>query len=108
MEATRRRAYGWSELEIFHPMGRQVPSLNKDERNHKRHKRHMSLGYLCFLWFLLSAPGFAQSDKATPRTDQNSLTAHTQLVEKAKSGRIDIYFEGDSITRRWGATDYPE
>jgi lysophospholipase L1-like esterase len=30
------------------------------------------------------------------------------LLEKAKSGRIDVYFEGDSITRRWGATDYPE
>jgi lysophospholipase L1-like esterase len=43
-----------------------------------------------------------------PRTDANSITAHAQLLEKAKQGRIDIYFEGDSITRRWGATDYPE
>lgn len=51
---------------------------------------------------------FAQSDRAAPRGDQNSLTAHTQLLEKAKAGGIDIYFEGDSITRRWGATDYPE
>jgi lysophospholipase L1-like esterase len=30
------------------------------------------------------------------------------LLEKAAKGGIDIYFEGDSITRRWGATDYPE
>jgi lysophospholipase L1-like esterase len=30
------------------------------------------------------------------------------LLEKARKGTIDIYFEGDSITRRWGATDYPE
>ncbi|HVH73204.1 MAG TPA: GDSL-type esterase/lipase family protein, partial [Candidatus Dormibacteraeota bacterium] len=29
-------------------------------------------------------------------------------LDKAKKGRIDIYFEGDSITRRWGATDYPD
>ena len=36
------------------------------------------------------------------------MTAHEQLLEKAKQGGIDIYFEGDSITRRWGATDYPE
>src|SRR5689334_22304506 len=43
-----------------------------------------------------------------PRTDQNSQIAHQQLLEKAKQGGIDIYFEGDSITRRWGATDYPE
>jgi (4-O-methyl)-D-glucuronate---lignin esterase len=36
------------------------------------------------------------------------MTAHAQLLEKAKQGRIDIYFEGDSIVRRWGAIDYPE
>ena len=36
------------------------------------------------------------------------MTAHEQLVEKAKRGRIDVYFVGDSIARRWGATDYPE
>jgi lysophospholipase L1-like esterase len=48
------------------------------------------------------------ADQPAPRTDQNSLTAHAQLLEKTKKGRIDIYFEGDSITRRWGATDYPE
>jgi lysophospholipase L1-like esterase len=45
--------------------------------------------------------------KPIPRTDANSKTAHAQLVEKAKAGRIDVYFAGDSITRRWGATDYP-
>jgi lysophospholipase L1-like esterase len=35
------------------------------------------------------------------------MTAHSQLLEKKTKGRIDIYFEGDSITRRWCATDYP-
>src|SRR5678815_222078 len=40
-----------------------------------------------------------------PRTDANSLLAHEQLVQKAKQGGIDVYFVGDSITRRWGATD---
>lgn len=39
------------------------------------------------------------------RTDANSQLAHQQLLEKKTRGRIDIYFEGDSITRRWGATD---
>jgi lysophospholipase L1-like esterase len=48
------------------------------------------------------------ADQPVSRTDQNSLTAHAQLLEKAKTGGIDIYFEGDSITRRWGATDYPQ
>src|SRR5258708_6043841 len=46
----------------------------------------------------------APADLPAPRTDQNSLTAHAQLIEKARRGGIDIYFEGDSIARRWGAT----
>jgi len=48
------------------------------------------------------------ADKPSPRTDANSITAHAQLLEKRTQGRIDLYFEGDSITRRWGALDYPE
>jgi lysophospholipase L1-like esterase len=39
------------------------------------------------------------------RTDPNSLKAHDDLVHKARSGRIDLYFLGDSITRRWGCAD---
>jgi lysophospholipase L1-like esterase len=46
--------------------------------------------------------------KAVPRADANSKTAHEQLLAKAKAGKIDVYFVGDSITRRWGATDYPQ
>jgi lysophospholipase L1-like esterase len=36
------------------------------------------------------------------------MLAHEQLLAKAKQGRIDVYFLGDSIVRRWGALDYPE
>ncbi len=57
---------------------------------------------------LLAGCAWAQSDVATPRADANSALAHQQLLEKAKAGGVDIYFEGDSITRRWGATDYPQ
>ena len=56
----------------------------------------------------IAAALHAQSDQPAPRTDKNSQLAHEQLLAKAKQGHIDIYFEGDSITRRWGATDYPE
>jgi lysophospholipase L1-like esterase len=42
-----------------------------------------------------------------PRTDANSRLAHEQMVANLKKGRIDVYFVGDSITRRWRATDYP-
>jgi lysophospholipase L1-like esterase len=41
----------------------------------------------------------------TPRYDRNSMLAHQQMVAKAKQGRIDLYFAGDSVTRRWGASD---
>jgi lysophospholipase L1-like esterase len=39
------------------------------------------------------------------RTDENSRIAHAQLVEKARRRGIDVYFSGDSITRRWGTSD---
>src|SRR5688572_14499553 len=47
------------------------------------------------------------ADRPAPRADRNSQIAHEQLLEKARHGGIDVYFLGDSITRRWGATDYP-
>jgi lysophospholipase L1-like esterase len=42
------------------------------------------------------------------RADRNSHLAHQQLLAKAQTGGIDLYFLGDSITRRWGALDYPD
>jgi lysophospholipase L1-like esterase len=50
-----------------------------------------------------ASPGTAT--QPVPRSDPNSIAAHEQLVQKAKQGGIDVYFVGDSITRRWGATD---
>jgi cephalosporin-C deacetylase-like acetyl esterase/lysophospholipase L1-like esterase len=49
--------------------------------------------------------GRVPADQPAPRTDPNSQLAHAQLLEKAGKGGIDVYFEGDSITRRWGASD---
>lgn len=46
-----------------------------------------------------------RADVPAPRTDANSKLAHEQLLEKAKKGKIDVYFAGDSITRRWGTSD---
>src|SRR3954465_4238011 len=48
------------------------------------------------------------ADQPVMRADANSGVGHEQLVAKAKAGGISLYFLGDSITRRWGATDYPE
>ena len=65
---------------------------------------------LCLSFTLIAQPRGASvpADQPVARTDQNSQTAHAQLLEKAKTRGIDIYFEGDSITRRWGALDYPD
>ena len=48
------------------------------------------------------------ADQPRMRADRNSHIAHQQLVAKAKTGGVDLYFLGDSITRRWGALDYPD
>jgi len=71
----------------------------------------LSAAALFLCWVGLAQTPFpprVPADQPVARTDQNSRMAHAHLLEKAKRGRIDIYFEGDSITRRWGATDYPE
>ena len=52
--------------------------------------------------------GPGPADLPVPRTDTNSRLAHEQLLAKRTQGRIDVYFVGDSIARRWGATDYPD
>jgi len=72
---------------------------------------------LIVLFWMPLSPGLASNastqnasaaDQPVPRNDKNSRIAHEQLLEKARHGGIDIYFEGDSITRRWGALDYPK
>ncbi len=53
----------------------------------------------------ISQPPAQSAAIAAPRTDENSRIAHEQLIAKAQLGGIDLYFLGDSITRRWGCTD---
>ncbi len=69
-----------------------------------------TLSVVCCLLaaLLLPTPAPAQADRPAPRTDANSKLAHEQLLANLKKGRIDVYFAGDSITRRWRATDYPQ
>jgi len=78
----------------------------------------MNIVRLLFLTTIFAALSVAQTatssaqqnplppgDQPIARTDQNSQIAHQELLEKARKGRIDIYFAGDSITRRWGTSD---
>ena len=82
-------------------------------RRHPRrvisHRALRSAALILLLITLVASALSAQSaDQPAPRTDRNSQIAHEQLLAKRTAGRIDVYFEGDSITRRWGATDYPQ
>jgi lysophospholipase L1-like esterase len=73
--------------------------------------------FLCFVPAILF--GAESASDATAHQGQNQastpmpqgtamfLPAHEALLEKAKSGEIDVYFLGDSITRRWHGNDYP-
>ncbi|HUG11817.1 MAG TPA: glycosyl hydrolase 115 family protein [Opitutaceae bacterium] len=53
-------------------------------------------------------PPSRPADKPVMRLDRTSHLAHADLLAKARHGGTDLYFIGDSITRRWGATDYPD
>ena len=62
--------------------------------------------FVVVLSFCCLAVGTNQTAiRPVERIDANSRIAHEQLVEKAGKGGIDVYFLGDSITRRWGASD---
>jgi lysophospholipase L1-like esterase len=67
------------------------------------------------VFFILAALAYASSiavgqtpgpaDKPAARNeDPVWVSKHAELLEKAKRGGIELYFEGDSITRRWEAT----
>ena len=66
--------------------------------------------WLCLCLFVVASHTQSRepADQPLARTDRNSQIAHEQLLEKTRRGKIDVYFVGDSITRRWGATDYPD
>jgi lysophospholipase L1-like esterase len=70
-------------------------------------ERTLTRAALAVLALGLTASPADRGDRPAPRTDRNSQIAHAQLVEKARRGGIDVYFEGDSITRRWGTSDAP-
>lgn len=54
------------------------------------------------------AVGPAKGDQPVMRRDANSALAHQQMLNALQKGQVDVYFAGDSITRRWRATDYPQ
>ena len=55
------------------------------------------------------APGDAARRRPARAAHRRELAPRARAAaEKARGGIIGVYFAGDSITRRWGATDYPD
>ena len=74
----------------------------------KRQRLQYSLCVVLLFLFTISAAQTVNrlpADQPAARSDQNSVIAHKELLEKARKGHIKIYFLGDSITRRWGTSD---
>lgn len=65
------------------------------------------IGALLSLGAVIARGGEAAvpADVPQQRSDANSAQAHADLLAKRSRGRIDLYFIGDSITRRWGAAE---
>ena len=71
----------------------------------RRWREVNALSSALLLAMMVSVAHAQDGTQPIARGDENSRTAHAQLVEKARRGGIDVYFAGDSITRRWGTSD---
>ena len=88
-----------------------VVELEPSPSNIAVHQQVLSISLAIGLGTILCSALSQSTERAdipAARTDSNSMLAHRQLLAKRTQGRIDVYFVGNSITRRWGATDYPE
>ena len=91
----RRRAHRRPELEVLHPLGRQARC---------EHRTSAQLS-----WRHCAPDSTARADRPVAAHRPELACSRTQqLLRRRKQGGIDVYFVGDSITRRWGATDYPD
>jgi cephalosporin-C deacetylase-like acetyl esterase/lysophospholipase L1-like esterase len=87
-----------------------IPMLDAPHNNYASDREQQPWYQRSWQWLTVLATGgeVLSSGRASipsERTDSNSRVAHQQLIEKAKAGGIDIYFAGDSITRRWGCSE---
>ena len=70
-----------------------------------RHRRRVNALSSALLWTMIVSVHAQTGSQPVARGDENSRLAHAQLLDKARRGGIDVYFAGDSITRRWGTSD---
>lgn len=89
---------------IFAARPHRASALHRATRHLRAVRRTAGLLTATLLISAGATPGSAEV-QSEPRSDENSKIAHRQLLEKKGKGQIDLYFAGDSITRRWGCTD---
>jgi len=65
-----------------------------------------ALALIGFVMLAAANSAVAAADQPVPRTKRKfDAGPRKSLLAKAKRGGIDLYFVGDSITRRWGTSD---
>ena len=85
-----------------------LPMIDSPHNNHATPAQQLPYTRGSAEWLGLMVQGYEPlpaGDEPSPRTDTNSMLGHQQLLAKARAGHVDLYFLGDSITRRWGAAD---
>jgi cephalosporin-C deacetylase-like acetyl esterase/lysophospholipase L1-like esterase len=98
----------WTAFNRIQAPKQAAPMIDSPHNNHATPEQQMPYTRGSAEWLSLLVQGYNPLPAAnvpTPRTDANSLRGHDQLLTKAQAGHIDVYFLGDSITRRWGASD---
>jgi cephalosporin-C deacetylase len=99
----------WTAFDEIHSFKEAVPMIDSPHNNLATAQQLQPYNERSTQWLNTLVHGGdierSGADQPIPRSDKNSQLAHAQLLEKAKKGGIDIYFEGDSITRRWGTSD---
>jgi cephalosporin-C deacetylase-like acetyl esterase/lysophospholipase L1-like esterase len=98
----------WTAFNQIRAPKQAAPMIDSPHNNLATPEQQMPYTRGSAEWLGLLVQGYnplPPGNEPSPRTDRNSLLAHEQLLRKAHTGQIDLYFLGDSITRRWGAAD---
>ncbi len=98
----------WTAFDQIRGPKQAVPMIDSPHNNLATPEQQLPYTRSSAEWLGLLVQGLnplPAGDEPSPRTDANSRLAHEQLLAKAHAGRVDLYFLGDSITRRWGSGD---
>jgi len=98
----------WAAFNAIRGPKEVVPLVNAAHNHESTPEQQAAYTSRAAEWFRMLAAGqevFAPANRPQPRLDANSQKAHELLLRKKSQGQIDVYFLGDSITRRWGAAE---